>query len=98
MPPFVRGHRMGNPSRFRIAYQHFPDPSIGVLVLAGRLEEINSPDLSHALHMQGEQLAERKRKGNLTVLVSLALRYADLAALDIDLVEANRHQLAHANP
>ncbi|HEX6557592.1 MAG TPA: hypothetical protein VF026_32810 [Ktedonobacteraceae bacterium] len=39
MPPFVRGHGTGNPSRLRIARQHFPDPAISVFVLAGRLEE-----------------------------------------------------------
>jgi hypothetical protein len=39
MPLLVRGHGTGNPSRLCIARQHFPDPAIGVLVLAGRLEE-----------------------------------------------------------
>jgi hypothetical protein len=51
MPPFVRRHGTGNPSRLCIARQHFPDPTIGVLVLAGRLKEIDGPFLTHALHM-----------------------------------------------
>jgi hypothetical protein len=94
VPPFVGRHRTRNASLGRIASQHLAHAPIRVLVLAHRLKEVDGPLCLHLSYMQSEQFAKGARKGNLTVLAPFPLRNANLATLDIDFIEANRHQLA----
>jgi hypothetical protein len=45
----------------------------------------------HLSHVQRKRFTKGARKGRLAVFAPFPLRNANLAALDIDLIEADRH-------
>ena len=97
VPQLVGGDGMGQPGGPRVPGQQLADAAVAVALLPRRLEQVRRALRAQRGGVQRQRLIERRREGDDTVLVALASGDADLAAVEIDLAEADVDQFAHAD-